>query len=106
MVEPAKELAREERMPLVKIVRQGSVTLPAEARKALRLKVGDYLEAEVVDGEIRLKPVSVIDRKGAWRQIREAQSSVRYTGPEPRPSPEEEEQQTYDVVGEFRDRHG
>ena len=38
-------------MPLVKIVRQGSVTLPAEARKALRLKVGDYLEAEVVDGE-------------------------------------------------------
>ena len=40
-------------------------------------------EAEVVDGEIRLKPVSVIDRKTAWRQIREAQGSVRYTGPEP-----------------------
>jgi AbrB family looped-hinge helix DNA binding protein len=58
---------------------------PAEARKALRLKAGDYLEAEVVDGEIRLKPVSVIDRKTAWRQIREAQGSVRYTGPEPRP---------------------
>ena len=83
MVEPAKELARDER----------------------RLKVGDYLEAEVVDGEIRLKPVSVIDRKGAWRQIREAQSTVRYTGPEPRPSLEEEEQQTYEAVGEFRDRH-
>ena len=60
----------------------------------------------MVDGEIRLKPVSVIDRKTAWRQIREAQSSGVSTSPEPRPSTEEEKkQQTYDVVGEFRDRH-
>ena len=105
MAEPVEELAREGRMPLVKIVRQGAVTLPIEARKALRLKEGDYLEAEVVDGEIRLKPVSVIDRKTAWRRIREAQGSVRYTGPEPRPNPEEEERQVYEAVGEFRDRH-
>jgi AbrB family looped-hinge helix DNA binding protein len=92
-------------MALVKVVRQGAVTLPAEARKALRIKQGDYLEAEVVEGEIRLKPVVVVDRKAAWRRIREVQSSVRYIGPEPRPSAEEEEQWIYDAVREFRDRH-
>ena len=36
-------------MPLVKMTRNGQVTLPAEARKALRLKEGDYLEAEVAE---------------------------------------------------------
>jgi AbrB family looped-hinge helix DNA binding protein len=93
-------------MSLIKILRAGQVTLPADARKALALEEGDYLEAEVVEGELRLKPVSVVDRAGAWRQVREAQAAVRYTGPEPRPRPEEEEQEVYATVGEFRDRHG
>lgn len=91
-------------MTLVKVIRNGQITLPAEARKALRLKEGDYLDAEVIDGELRLKPVSVVDRKAAWRGVREAQASVRYIGPEPRPSPEEEEQWIFDVVSEFRQR--
>lgn len=91
-------------MALVKVARQGAVTLPAEARRALGIKEGDYLEAEVVDGELRLKPVAVVDRKAAWRRIREAQASVRYLGPEPRPSPEEEEQWIFDTVRELRDR--
>lgn len=93
-------------MSLIKVLRAGQVTLPADARKALALEEGDYLEAEVVEGELRLKPVSLVDRAGAWRQVREAQAAVRYMGPEPRPRPEEEEQQVYDTVGEFRDRHG
>lgn len=91
-------------MALVKVVRQGAVTLPAEARKALCIKEGDYLEAEVVEGELRLRPVTVVDRRAAWRRIRQAQGSVRYIGPEPRPSPEEEEQWIYDAVREYRDR--
>jgi AbrB family looped-hinge helix DNA binding protein len=93
-------------MALVKMIRNGQITLPAEARKALRLKEGDYLEAEVVDGEVRLRPVAVVDRKAAWRRIREAQASVRYIGPEPRPDPEEEERWIFEAVEEFRDRHG
>ena len=93
-------------MSLIKVLRAGQVTLPADARKALALEEGDYLEAEVVEGELRLKPVSVVDRAGAWRRVREAQAAVRYTGPEPRPRPEEEEQQVYATVEEFRDRHG
>jgi AbrB family looped-hinge helix DNA binding protein len=91
-------------MSLVKVVRQGAVTLPAEARRTLRIKEGDYLEAEVVDGEIRLKPVAVVDRKAAWRSIRAAQASVRWLGPGPRPDPEKEERQTYAIVGESHDR--
>lgn len=93
-------------MALTKLTRNGQVTLPAEARRKLRLAEGDYLEAEVVGGELRLRPVSVVSRAGAWRQVREAQAAVHYKGPEPRPRSEEEEQQVYDIVGEFRDRHG
>ena len=92
-------------MSLVKVIRNGQITLPAEARKALRVKEGDYLEAEVVDGEVRLKPVAVIARQEAWRKIREAQSSVAYVGPEPRPGPEDEERQVYEIMENLRDRH-
>lgn len=72
-------------MALVKVIRNGQITLPAEARKALRLKEGDCLEAEVVEGEVRLKPVAVVDRETVWRRIREAQASVRYIGPRAAP---------------------
>jgi len=93
-------------MPLVKVLRSGQVTLPAELRKALALHEGDLLEAEVVEGALQLKPVTVIGRAEAWRKIREAQAAVRYTGEEPRPSPEEEEDQIHETVRTFRDRHG
>ena len=72
-------------MSLVKVIRNGQITLPAEAREALRLKEGDYLEAEVVEGEVRLKPVAV-DRKAAWRKIREALGEPR-APPRPRLRP-------------------
>jgi AbrB family looped-hinge helix DNA binding protein len=91
-------------MLLVKVIRNGQITLPAEARKALRVKEGDYLEAEVIEGEVRLKPVAVVNRKEAWRKLREAQAAVRYVGPEPRPSPEEEEQWIFDVLNEPENR--
>jgi AbrB family looped-hinge helix DNA binding protein len=92
-------------MTLVKLLRGGQVTLPAAARKALRLNEGDYLVAEVVQNQLVLKPVAVLDREVAWRRIRAAQASVRYIGPEPRPSPEEEERWIFDVLEEERDRH-
>lgn len=90
-------------MSLVKVIRNGQITLPAEARKALRLKEGNDLEAQVVEGEVRLKPVAVIDREAAWRRIREAQASVRYIGPEPRPDPEEEERWIFEAMEDFRE---
>ena len=80
-------------MSLVKVVRQGAITLPAEARKALRIKEGDYLEAEVVEGEIRLKPVAVVDRRAAWRRVMAIVEQDKWKGASPGPSPEDEEQQ-------------
>lgn len=89
-------------MALVKVLRAGQVTLPANVRAQLRVKQGDYLEAEVVEGGLLLKPVSMVEREKAWQRIREAQRSVRYIGPEPRPSPEDEEQMIFDLVQEAR----
>jgi AbrB family looped-hinge helix DNA binding protein len=83
---------REKVMALVRILRGGQVTLPAEVRQKLKLAQGDFLETEVVENGLLLKPVSNAEREKAWQRIREAPKSVRYIGPEPRPSPEEEEE--------------
>ncbi len=60
-------------MPLVKIKDKYQVTLPAEVRRILDLKVGDYLEVEARDAAIVLKPKAVIDRgnKESWERLRE-----------------------------------
>ena len=92
-------------MALVRLLRGGQVTLPAELRQKLQVKEGDYLEAEVVENGMLLKPVAFVSRERAWKAIREAQRSVRYIGPEPRPSPEDEEEQIYEIVREFREDH-
>jgi AbrB family looped-hinge helix DNA binding protein len=84
---PAKEAA----MTRVRLLRGGQVTLPAAVRQKLKLVEGDYLEAEVVDGGVLLKPVSQ-EREQAWQRLLDAPRSVRYVGPDPRPSPEEEEE--------------
>jgi AbrB family looped-hinge helix DNA binding protein len=90
----------------VRLLRGGQVTLPAELRQKLQVKEGDYLEAEVVENGMFLKPVAFVSRDQAWKAIREAQQSVRYIGPEPRPSPEDEEEQIYEIVRELREDHG
>lgn len=92
-------------MALVKLLRDGLLTVPAAARRELRLNEGDLLEAKVVDGTLTLRPVAVVDRRAAWRQVREAQASVRYVGPEPRPGPEEEERWILGVLAEDEPDH-
>jgi hypothetical protein len=46
------------------------------------------------------------DRKAAWRRVMEIVDRDKWIGPEPRPDPEEEERQIFEIVEEFRDRHG
>jgi AbrB family looped-hinge helix DNA binding protein len=89
-------------MAPVKVGRAAQITLPAEIRKQLEVTEGDYLEAEVIEGSLVLRPVSTAGRQRAWQQIREAQRSVRYVGPEPRPSPEEEEKMIFEEVEALR----
>ncbi len=40
------------------VTQKGQVTIPGELRKALRIKPRDRVAFELVDGEVRLRPVS------------------------------------------------
>lgn len=92
-------------MALVRMVRGGQVTLPAAARRALKLKEGDYLEAEVVEGGVMLKPMAVVDRAEADRQLDAILSRVKYVGPEPEPSDDEVMEMVVEEIHATRAKH-
>ena len=50
-------------MPLVKVKEKFQVTIPTALRKAVRLSVGDLLEAEAKGNTIVLKPKALVDRE-------------------------------------------
>jgi AbrB family looped-hinge helix DNA binding protein len=92
-------------MALVRMLRGGQVTLPAEARKALKLNEGDYLDLEVANGTVTLKPVTVVDRAEADRQLGAILARVKYVGPEPPPSEDEMMDIVVDEVRAVRAEH-
>jgi len=57
-------------MPVVKLLRGGQLTLPAELRKAINLAEDDMLEAEIEDGMITLKPVVTLSPQEAKAQLK------------------------------------
>jgi AbrB family looped-hinge helix DNA binding protein len=63
--------------PLIKVIRHGQVTLPAEFREALALKEGDYLEAEIQEAAIVLRPTVVMGRDEAIRGLHELMDRVQ-----------------------------
>ena len=87
---------------LVRIVRNGQITLPSDVRKALQMKEGDYLEAAVIGGEVRLKPVSVIDRGKTPERLDEIFSRIKYTGPKPVPGADEIAAEVSDIIHDTR----
>jgi len=60
-------------MPAIKITSNGAVTLPAKIRKALGLKVGDFVNAELKNGQVVLKPAKIIDADDAFFYTKEWQ---------------------------------
>lgn len=42
-------------------VRKGQVTIPAEIRKKLGIKAGDYLTVEAIDQQIVFKPIPKLE---------------------------------------------
>jgi len=56
-------------MPLVKVKEKYQVTIPADIREQLGLKVGDLLEVELHDHELILKPQLVVDKTQAWKRF-------------------------------------
>ncbi len=55
-------------MALVKVRRAAQITLPREIRQAAHLEEGDYLEAEVTESGILLRPVSIGSREPTPQQ--------------------------------------
>ena len=84
-------------MPKVSI-RGNQLTLPDDLREALTTAADDSLDAEEVIEGILLKRSPSARRKAGLQHLREAQSGVGYTGPLPRPSPQEEEQWIADTL--------
>jgi AbrB family looped-hinge helix DNA binding protein len=76
-------------MTLVKVRGAAQITLPAEVRRKLKVKEGDYLEAEVVGSSVVLKPVTVLDRDAVWQKLMEIVKRPKWRGPGPEPSEDE-----------------
>jgi AbrB family looped-hinge helix DNA binding protein len=92
-------------MALLKIRRFSQITLPAELRKQFNLSEGDYLEVEAVEQGILLKPVAVVEREKAWKQVFGAMKRVEDRKPKPKQSPKEQEEEIARMVKDFRKRH-
>lgn len=92
-------------MALVRMLRGGQFTLPADARKALNLSEGDYLDVEIAEGVVTLKPVTVLDRAAADRRLTQILSRVEYTGPEPKPSEDEVMDRVADEIRSTRRKY-
>jgi bifunctional DNA-binding transcriptional regulator/antitoxin component of YhaV-PrlF toxin-antitoxin module len=88
---------QEHHMPKVSI-HGNQLTLPEDLREALTTAEDDSLDAEEVVEGILLRRSPSARRKAGLANLREAQSGVRYTGPLPRPSAEEEEQWIADTL--------
>lgn len=67
---------RNQLMALVKVRRAAQITLPREIRAAVHLEEGDYLEAELTDEGILLRPVSIGKREPSPEQEAEILSVV------------------------------
>jgi len=52
-------------MSLVQVREKAQITIPSKIRKALGIKEGDYLEAEVDDNKIVLIPKILVDKAEA-----------------------------------------
>src|SRR3954465_584571 len=83
---------------LVKLMNNGQITLPAELRRALQVSGGDYLEAEVIGGEGRLKPVAIVDRNAAWKRVMEIVNEPKWRGPGQEPSDDEVLDEAVEVI--------
>ena len=89
-------------MTVLKLRKSAQLTLPAEIREALKVGEGDYLEAELVEGGVMLRPVSIVRREEAWQRIRGAMATVRPMPEQARKSQAQQEAEIQAVVDEVR----
>ncbi len=58
----SKSTKGELKMPVIKVIRNGQITLPKEFGEALSIDEGQILEAELEESRIILKPVAFGER--------------------------------------------
>jgi len=57
---PARRRIKESHMELVKVKRNYQITIPQSLRRLIRLVVGDYVEVDIQDDTLVIRPVKVI----------------------------------------------
>ena len=88
-------------MPLVKVIRHGQITLPADFREELDIKEGDYIEAEIEGKAIVLRPKVLLDREDAVKALHRIMSDVQSRTKDI--SPEEIEREVAEAIREVRE---
>ena len=64
-------------MKATKVTRNFQITIPPEARKALRLQMGSLIEFVVEDNVVTLRPKVLVDEDQAWFWTQEWQAGER-----------------------------
>ena len=62
---------------LIKVTRNGQITIPAAIRKALNIHEGDLVEVTVVDDKVLLTPKQLVDKSQAYFWTEEWQAAER-----------------------------
>jgi AbrB family looped-hinge helix DNA binding protein len=89
-------------MPYVRVLRGGQITMPKELRKSLEIKEGDFLEIEMEDKKVVLKPKVLVDRDQAWDGLNRV---MRKVGSRHRNIPEKEvEEDAIEAIKAVRSR--
>jgi AbrB family looped-hinge helix DNA binding protein len=57
---PLKGRVKEQQMELVKVKRNYQITIPQNLRRIIRLTVGEYVEVDIKDDTLVIRPVKVI----------------------------------------------
>lgn len=89
-------------MPLVKVIRHGQITLPADLREELDIKEGDYLEAELEGKTIVLRPKVLLDREDAIKALHKIMTEVQSQTKDI--DPEVIEQEVAEAIREVREQ--
>jgi AbrB family looped-hinge helix DNA binding protein len=73
-------------MAMVKVIRNGQITLPKKLRTALGIREGDLLEVKLSKSGMVIKPKVPIDKDLAkdrfWQMVEEIRESVKDVDPE------------------------
>jgi AbrB family looped-hinge helix DNA binding protein len=99
-IQPRKKKKSDDEMELIKVRRNFQLTIPRSLRRKVELAIGDYVEIDVRDGAIVIKPVKVVRsgkaRTEAYAALDEIWEKMKDE------QPKEVEKLVDDAIGELR----